>query len=128
MRMNLSARRAAYAQKLDEALRRVRDVLSQVEGIQRVSLFGSGARRTETGIRDPRQHVRWYTEVVPRIRSVLGAQVIFWYDLLESPDFYPGFSVIANVPDATSQPQAVPGSGLYPLLRSAQNLPSRRHA
>lgn len=90
--MNLSARRAAYAQKLDEALRRVRDVLSQVEGIQRVSLFGSGARgrRTETGIRDPRQHVRWYTEVVPRIRSVLGAQVIFCATCSSPPISAPG--------------------------------------
>lgn len=40
--MDVSVRRAAYAQQLDEAPERVGEVLSQVEGVQRVSLFGSG--------------------------------------------------------------------------------------
>jgi hypothetical protein len=79
---------------------------------------------TETGSQTPGQQVRWYTDVVPRIRQALGAELIFWYVLLESAGLaggtvaysYPGSSVIAAVPDAAGQPQAAPGSGLYPLL------------
>lgn len=79
---------------------------------------------TETGTSDPGQHVRWATEVVPRIRGALGAEVVFWYVLLESAALagrsvgysYPGSSVIAADPDAAGQPRAAPGSGLYPLL------------
>jgi hypothetical protein len=79
---------------------------------------------TETGISAPAQHVRWYTDVVPRIRRALGAEQVFWYVLLESADLaggpvrysYPGSSLIAAVPDAAGQPQAAPGSGLYPVL------------
>ncbi len=82
---------------------------------------------TETGTNVASQHVRWYTEVIPRIRRALGAELIFWYDLLESADAYPGFSVIANTPDAAGQPQALPGSGLYPLLRSTATLTARPH-
>jgi hypothetical protein len=79
---------------------------------------------TETGTNVPGQHVRWYTEVLPRIRGTLGAELVFWYVLLESanlaggsvPYSYPGSSVIAPEPDAAGQPKAAAGSGLYPLL------------
>jgi hypothetical protein len=79
---------------------------------------------TETGSSSPSQHVRWYTDVVPRIRAALGAELTFWYVLLESADLaggavpynYPGTSVIAPVPDRAGRPQAASGSGLYPLL------------
>lgn len=83
---------------------------------------------TETGTSDPGRHVRWATEVVPRIRGALGAEVVFWYVLLESaalagrpvPYSYPGFSVIAAEPDAAGRPQAAPGSGLYPVLTASR--------
>jgi hypothetical protein len=90
--------------------------------------IAGGTRRpilvTETGINAPGQQVRWYTEVVPRIRGALGAELVFWYVLLESaalaggsvPYSYPGSSVIAPEPDAAGQPKAAAGSGLYPLL------------
>ncbi len=90
--------------------------------------IAGGTRRpilvTETGTNVPGQHVRWYTEVVPRIRGTLGAELVFWYVLLESatlaggtvPYSYPGSSVIAPEPDAAGQPKAAAGSGLYPLL------------
>jgi hypothetical protein len=79
---------------------------------------------TETGINVPGQHVRWFTEVIPQIRGTLGAELVFWYVLLESaalaggqvPYSYPGSSVIAPEPDAAGQPKAAAGSGLYPLL------------
>ncbi|MBI3455265.1 MAG: hypothetical protein HY002_05705 [Candidatus Rokubacteria bacterium] len=79
---------------------------------------------TETGTNVPGHHVRWYADVVPRVRQALGADEVFWYVLLESPALaggkvpysYTGSSVIAAVPDAAGQPQAAPGSALYPLL------------
>jgi hypothetical protein len=79
---------------------------------------------TETGTSTPGQHVRWYTQVVPRIRGALGAELVFWYVLLESADLaggsvpysYPGSSVIAAEPDAAGRPKAAAGSGLFPLL------------
>jgi hypothetical protein len=90
--------------------------------------IGGATRRpilvTETGTSNPGQHVRWFTEVVPRIRSALAAELVFWYVLLESVDLaggavpysYPGSSVIAPLPDAAGQPKASNGSHLYPLL------------
>jgi hypothetical protein len=90
--------------------------------------IGGATRRpilvTETGTSNPGQHARWFTEVVPRIRSALAAELVFWYVLLESVDLaggavpysYPGSSVIAPLPDATGQPKASNGSRLYPIL------------
>jgi hypothetical protein len=95
--------------------------------------IAGGTRRpilvTETGISDPRQHVRWHAEVLPRIRASLGAELVFWYVLLESanlaggavPYSYPGSSVIAATPDGAGQPQAAPGSGLYPRLTQGRS-------
>lgn len=79
---------------------------------------------TETGTSVPGQHVRWYTEVIPRIRAVLGAELTFWYVLLQSATTaggtvsysFSGYGVISGAPNAAGQPQAAPGSGLYPLL------------
>lgn len=88
---------------------------------------------TETGIGVPSQHVRWYTEVMPVIRDALNAELIFWYILLESvtlarggriPPNYLDTSLIAAEPDPTGQPQAAPGSHLYPLLVSALRSPT----
>lgn len=42
--MNLAIQRAAYARKLLEAVRSVTDTLARIEGVERVSLFGSYAR------------------------------------------------------------------------------------
>lgn len=93
-----------------------------------LSGIAGGTRRpilvTETGTNTPSQHVRWYTEVIPHIRAALGAELVFWYVLLESADLaggtvpysYPGSSVIAPLPDRAGQPQAATGSRLYPLL------------
>jgi hypothetical protein len=98
-----------------------------------LSAFASATGRailvTETGIGAPGQHVRWYTEVMPVIRQALGAELMFWYVLIESaaragggpvPPNYLATSLIAVQPDATGQPQAAVGSGLYPLLVSAR--------
>jgi hypothetical protein len=88
---------------------------------------------TETGSSAPGQHVHWYTSVVPRIRGALAAEPVFWYVLLESADLaggrvpysYRGFSVLAAGPDGAGQPQAAPGSGLYPLLTRGRALRRR---
>jgi predicted nucleotidyltransferase len=42
--MNLAGRRARYAERLDEAVAAIRELLPRVPGIERVSLFGSYAR------------------------------------------------------------------------------------
>lgn len=60
---DLAAQRAVYARSLDEALGRVTTVLSQVEGIQRVSLFGSGARGRRDLLTDLDLLVVWDTEL-----------------------------------------------------------------
>ena len=39
--MNLAEQRAAYARRLEEAVERIRTVLSDVPGMRRVSIFGS---------------------------------------------------------------------------------------
>ena len=83
---------------------------------------------TETGTKDPRQHVRWYTDAIPRIRGALGAELVFWYVLLEDvalngggvPYNYPGSSLIAPAPDPTGRPHGAPGSGLYELLTGSR--------
>jgi hypothetical protein len=83
---------------------------------------------TETGIAVPSQHVRWYTEAIPLIRDVLKAELVFWYVLLEDaalaggpvPPNYLATSLIGAHPDATGQPRAAAGSGLYPLLVAAR--------
>jgi hypothetical protein len=79
---------------------------------------------TETGTSDPSQHVRWYTEVIPRIRSGLGADAVCWYVLLESPDLAGGpvsydrlgFSLIAPTADAAGRARGADGSQLYSVL------------
>lgn len=73
-KINLSAQRAAYARKLDEALRRVVEVLSQVEGIQRVSLFGSCARGRRDLFTDLDLLVVWETDerAVDRLKFLYG--------------------------------------------------------
>jgi len=67
---------------------------------------------TETGTGIAAQQVAWYSQVVPSLRRVLKAQLVFWYVLLD----FTGYSVIASTPDAHGQPRAAPGSGLYTLL------------
>jgi predicted nucleotidyltransferase len=42
--VSIESERLAYVQKLDEAPRRIVELLSRIDGIQRVSLFGSYAR------------------------------------------------------------------------------------
>jgi len=82
---------------------------------------------TETGTRIASLQGHWYQDVVPRLRQVLGARLVFWYVLLEAPAGYPGYSVIASGTDATGLPQAAPGTALYPLLAGGRPL-LRRHA
>jgi hypothetical protein len=77
---------------------------------------------TETGTGIPSQQVRWYSQVVPTLRSVLSAQLVFWYVLLD----FTGYSVIASTSDAHGQPRAAPGSGLYSLLTGTSTA-LRRH-
>ena len=60
--MDLSARRQAYARRLDEAARTAADVLSRVEGVRRVSVFGSYARGRRDLFTDLDLLVVWETD------------------------------------------------------------------
>lgn len=60
--VNLSAQRAAYAQSLDEARRRVVEILSKIPGIRRVSLVGSAARGRRDLFTDLDLLVIWDTD------------------------------------------------------------------
>ncbi len=79
MAMDLVAQRTAYAQQLEEALPRVVEVLSQVEGVQRVSVFGSYARGRRDLFTDLDLFVVWETE-----RSALD-RLRFLYSILDVP-------------------------------------------
>ncbi|MBI4011273.1 MAG: nucleotidyltransferase domain-containing protein [Candidatus Rokubacteria bacterium] len=77
--MDLVARRAQYAQKLEEAVATIREVLPRVPGIERVSLFGSYARgRRDLGT-DLDVLVVWETDqpFVERLRAL--------YSLVQAP-------------------------------------------
>jgi hypothetical protein len=105
-----------------------RAVHAYFEDAGALSAIAGATRRpvvvSETGINNPGQHVRWYADVIPRMRSTFRTDLVFWYVLLESPAFSPGpvsysqlnSSVISEEPDAAGQPQAASGSGLFPLL------------
>lgn len=62
---DLAARRAAYARALDLAVRRLVDTLGGVEGIRRVSLFGSYARGRRDLFTDLDALVIWDTDLDP---------------------------------------------------------------
>lgn len=69
---DLAAQRAVYARSLDEALREVAAVLPGVDGIQRVSLFGSAARGRRDLFTDLDLLVIWETEMplVERLKAL----------------------------------------------------------
>lgn len=62
---DLATRRAAYARRLDEALRRAVAAISGVAGVQRVSVFGSYARGRRDLFTDLDLFVVWDTDRPP---------------------------------------------------------------
>jgi predicted nucleotidyltransferase len=58
----MAERRAAYVQRLNEAVERIRTVLADVPGIRRVSLFGSYARGRRDLFTDLDLLVVWDTD------------------------------------------------------------------
>ena len=62
---DLAARRTEHARTLDLAVRRLVDVLGGVEGIRRVSLFGSYARGRQDLFTDLDALVVWDTDLAP---------------------------------------------------------------
>ena len=60
--MDLTAERAAYVRKLDAAPRQIIEVLSEVEGIRRISIFGSYARGRRDLFTDLDLLVIWETD------------------------------------------------------------------
>jgi predicted nucleotidyltransferase len=60
--MDLATRRIAYVQRLDEATRRAVETLSQVAGVERVSVFGSYARGRRDLFTDLDLLVVWRTD------------------------------------------------------------------
>ncbi|HEV8310447.1 MAG TPA: nucleotidyltransferase domain-containing protein [Methylomirabilota bacterium] len=72
--MDLSAQRAAYARKLDQAARTLVEALSPVDGIERISIFGSYARGRRDLATDLDVLVVWQTDkpFVDRLRFLYG--------------------------------------------------------
>ncbi len=60
--VSIEAERAAYVRKLEKAPRRIIEVLSRVDGVRRVSLFGSYARGRRDLFTDLDLLVVWETE------------------------------------------------------------------
>jgi len=60
--MDLATRRTAYVQRLDEAARRAAEKLSEVAGVERVSVFGSYARGRRDLFTDLDLWVVWRTD------------------------------------------------------------------
>lgn len=78
--MILATQRAAYVRRLEEAVQRIRTVLADVPGIQRVSLFGSYAHGRRDLFTDLDLFVVWDTDrpLLERQRhlySLLGVPV-----------------------------------------------------
>lgn len=63
--LDLAARRAAHALSLDAAVRRLVETLDGVQGVTRVSLFGSYARGRRDLFTDLDVLVVWDTELEP---------------------------------------------------------------
>lgn len=73
--MNLVARRAIHAQRLEDALDRIVAVLTPIPGIRRVSVFGSYARGRRDLFTDLDLLVVWDTErsLLERLRFLYSA-------------------------------------------------------
>jgi len=70
--VSVEAERAAYVQKLDRAPRRIVELLAQLDGVERVSLFGSYARGRRDLFTDLDVLVVWKTDraLLERLRSL----------------------------------------------------------
>src|SRR2546422_5563148 len=81
--VSVEAERAAYVQKLDRAPRRIVELLAQLDGVERVSLFGSYAQGRRDLFTDLDVLVVWKTDraLLERLRSL--------YSLEERPIGFP---------------------------------------
>jgi len=77
--MDVAERRRAYVQQLDEAATRIVEVLSRVDGIRRVSVFGSYARGRRDLFTDLDLFVVWETDRPPLER------LRFLYSIVDVP-------------------------------------------
>ena len=70
--VSVEAERAAYVQKLDRAPRRIVELLAQLDGVERVSLFGSYAQGRRDLFTDLDVLVVWKTDraLLERLRSL----------------------------------------------------------
>lgn len=72
---------------------------------------------TETGKRNPSQHLAWWREQIPKMKQVLNTDYVFYYALLEQP-VYTGYEIISAERDSQGNIVPAPGSDLYDYLRS----------
>lgn len=72
---------------------------------------------TETGSKTYRKHLSWWTEQIPEMKRVLKTDYVFYYALLEQPE-YTGYEIITAELD--SQGNVIPASGseLYNYLKN----------
>jgi predicted nucleotidyltransferase len=73
---DLASRRRAYAQRLEDAARHAVETLSRVEGIRRVSAFGSFARGRRDLLTDLDLLVVWDTDQGPLDRVATLRQLL----------------------------------------------------
>ncbi len=72
---------------------------------------------TETGTRRPEKQLDWWQIYIPEMKRVLETEFVFYYALLEQPQ-YTGFEIIRAERDSNGQVVPATGSALYNYLKS----------
>lgn len=71
---------------------------------------------TETGTRHPDEHLSWWLSQVPEMKEVLNTEYVFYYALLEQPEFT-GYELITGELDSQGNVVPAPDSSLYDYLQ-----------
>ena len=72
---------------------------------------------TETGTRTYERQLTWWTEQIPEMKRIMKTDYVFYYVLLEQPE-YTGYEIILAQFDMQGQVIPAPGSELYDFLAS----------
>jgi hypothetical protein len=72
---------------------------------------------TETGTRTYTKHLRWWMEQIPEMKRVLKTEYVFYYALLEQPE-YTGYEIITAELDSQGNVLPASGSELYNYLKN----------
>lgn len=72
---------------------------------------------TETGTRKPEKQLFWWQVQIPQMKRVLDTEYVFYYALLEQPQ-YTGYEIIRAELDNNGKVVPAPGSDLYTYLKN----------